>query len=112
MGEAYHQAGELANALYFLEKSAKLIREISTGGEGRDETEVTGENLLTLLALARYHLLPSVRGDFLAKLGRLAEARVEFERAASLTKDARERALLLARASACDGAAGGSPRAG
>jgi RNA polymerase sigma factor (sigma-70 family) len=51
-------------------------------------------------ALARYHLLPSVRGDLLSKLGRLAEARAEFERAASLTRNARERDLLLARAAA------------
>jgi len=51
-------------------------------------------------SLARYHLLPSVRGDLLAKLGRLAEARAEFERAASLTRNARERELLLARAAA------------
>ena len=49
-------------------------------------------------ALANYHLLPTVRGDLLAKLGRSEEARAEFERAASLTKNARERALLLARA--------------
>lgn len=49
-------------------------------------------------ALARYHLLPSVRGDFLFKLGRFAEARAEFERAAALTGNARERALLRARA--------------
>jgi len=49
-------------------------------------------------ALANYHLLPSVRGDLLAKVGRLGEARVEFERAASLTRNARERELLLARA--------------
>ena len=48
--------------------------------------------------LKSYHLLPSVRGDFLAKLGRLDEARVEFQRAASLTRNARERALLLERA--------------
>jgi len=48
-----------------------------------------------------YHLLPSVRGDFLAKLGRLTEARQEFERAASLTRNARERALLIERARAC-----------
>jgi predicted RNA polymerase sigma factor len=48
--------------------------------------------------LASYHLLPSVRGDLLAKLGRLDEARAEFERAASLTRNARERELLLARA--------------
>jgi predicted RNA polymerase sigma factor len=51
-------------------------------------------------ALASYHLLPSVRGDLLAKLGRFAEAREEVERAASLTRNARERELLLARAEA------------
>ena len=49
-------------------------------------------------ALKHYHLLPSVRGDFLAKLGRHAEARIEFERAAALTQNERERTLLLARA--------------
>jgi RNA polymerase sigma-70 factor (ECF subfamily) len=54
-------------------------------------------------ALEGYHLLPSVRGDLLAKLGRCDEARAEFERAASLTRNARERALLLARAAACAG---------
>ena len=52
-------------------------------------------------SLKNYHLLPSVRGDFLAKLGRLDEARAEFERAAALTRNARERALLLDRAAAC-----------
>ncbi|MCW2987696.1 MAG: polymerase subunit sigma-24, partial [Solirubrobacterales bacterium] len=50
--------------------------------------------------LRGYHLLPSVRGDLLAKLGRHAEAAAEFERAASLTENARERELLLGRASA------------
>jgi RNA polymerase sigma factor (sigma-70 family) len=49
-------------------------------------------------ALAAYHLLPSVRGDLLARLGRADEARAEFVRAAGLTRNARERALLLARA--------------
>ncbi|MBT1189362.1 RNA polymerase sigma factor [Streptomyces sp. CJ_13] len=49
-------------------------------------------------ALRAYHLLPSVRGDLLRRLGRRAEARAEFERAASLTRNARERALLLRRA--------------
>ncbi|MET9620991.1 MULTISPECIES: RNA polymerase sigma factor [unclassified Streptomyces] len=49
-------------------------------------------------ALDRYHLLPSVRGDLLAKLGRTAEARSEFERAADLTRNERERELLRARA--------------
>ena len=48
--------------------------------------------------LRHYHWLPSVRGDLLAKLGRGAEARAEFERAASLTRNAQEKALLLARA--------------
>jgi RNA polymerase sigma-70 factor (ECF subfamily) len=52
-------------------------------------------------ALDRYHLLPSVRGDLLAKLGRRAEARAEFERAAAMTRNARERELLVARAAAC-----------
>ena len=51
--------------------------------------------------LAGYHLLPSVRGDLLARLGRAAEARAEFERAAALTRNARERELLLERAAAC-----------
>jgi predicted RNA polymerase sigma factor len=48
--------------------------------------------------LASYHLLPAVRGDFLFRLGRFDEARTEFERAASLTRNARERELLMARA--------------
>ena len=52
--------------------------------------------------LASYHLLPSVRGDFLTKLGRFAEARAEFERAAGLTRNARERTLLVERAAACE----------
>jgi predicted RNA polymerase sigma factor len=51
-------------------------------------------------SLANYHLLPSVRGDLLAKLGRHAEARAEFERAARLTQNARERKLLEDRAAA------------
>ena len=52
-------------------------------------------------ALKAYHLLPSVRGDLLCKLGRLEEARTEFERAAAQTRNERERNLLLARAAAC-----------
>jgi RNA polymerase sigma factor (sigma-70 family) len=61
-------------------------------------------------AMQTYHLLHSVRGDLLAKLGREVEARAEFERAAALTRNARERDVLLARAAACDaaGAATGS----
>ncbi len=52
-------------------------------------------------ALRGYHLLPSVRGDLLLKLGRRREAKVELERAAHMTANARERALLLARAASC-----------
>jgi RNA polymerase sigma-70 factor (ECF subfamily) len=54
-------------------------------------------------ALGGYHLLPSVRGDLLKRLGRFAEAQTEFERAAALTRNARERELLLDRARACAG---------
>ncbi len=59
------------------------------------------DRLLPDRSLKDYHLLPSVRGDLLSKLGRQDEARSEFERAASLTKNSREQALLLARAAAC-----------
>jgi RNA polymerase sigma factor (sigma-70 family) len=52
-------------------------------------------------SLENYHLLPSVRGDLLKKLGRTDEARAEFERAASLTRNTRERELLMGRARAC-----------
>jgi RNA polymerase sigma factor (sigma-70 family) len=54
-------------------------------------------------SLKSYHLLPAVRGDFLSKLGRSSEARHEFERAAGLTRNARERELLLRRATDVDG---------
>jgi RNA polymerase sigma factor (sigma-70 family) len=60
--------------------------------------------------LRTYHLLPSVRGDFLAKLGHTQQARLEFERAASLTRNARERQLLLERAASCAGSPGNGPR--
>jgi RNA polymerase sigma factor (sigma-70 family) len=56
------------------------------------------EALLSEPSLKSYHLLPTVRGDLLAKLGRFDEARAEFERAASLTRNAREREILLERA--------------
>jgi RNA polymerase sigma factor (sigma-70 family) len=57
--------------------------------------------LITEPSLQNYHLLPSVRGDLLVKLGRLEEACAEFERAAALTRNGRERELLLERARAC-----------
>jgi RNA polymerase sigma factor (sigma-70 family) len=53
-------------------------------------------------ALRNYHLLPTVRGDLLAKLGRKSEARAQFERAAALTRNAREREFLLGRAGDCE----------
>ena len=61
------------------------------------------ETLTGTPQLAGYHLLPSVRGDLLDRLGRTAEARREFERAAAMTGNVRERALLLARAEALRG---------
>jgi RNA polymerase sigma-70 factor (ECF subfamily) len=63
--------------------------------------------LTAVRSLENYHLLPSVRGDLLKKLSRFDEARAEFERAASLTRNARERELLLDRARAC--VAGSTP---
>ncbi|RJG11689.1 RNA polymerase sigma factor [Massilia cavernae] len=59
------------------------------------------DRLMAEPQLKHYHLLPSVRGDLLAKLGRYGEAKAEFERAASLTHNTRERDLLLARARDC-----------
>lgn len=60
------------------------------------------DELNTEPSMREYHLLPSVRGDLLLKLGRYDEARTEFERAASLTENERERILLLNRAAACN----------
>ena len=59
------------------------------------------DTLTSESSLDGYHLLPSVRGDFLKKLGRSGEAQAEFERAASLTRNLRERELLLERAATC-----------
>jgi RNA polymerase sigma factor (sigma-70 family) len=59
------------------------------------------DGLVAERSLENYHLLPTVRGDFLIKLGRFEEARAELERAASLTRNTRERALLLERARSC-----------
>lgn len=57
-------------------------------------------------SLQAYYLLPSVRGDLLVKLGRLTEARVEFEQAAALARNVRERELLLERVRAAESALG------
>jgi RNA polymerase sigma-70 factor, ECF subfamily len=59
------------------------------------------DNLISDARLSTYHLLPSVRGDLLEKLGRFDEARTEFTRAAALAQNARERVLLLGRAASC-----------
>ena len=67
------------------------------------------DGLLSEPSLRAYHLLPAVRGDLLFKLGRMAEARAEFERAAALTRNARERDLLLGRAAAAGGATSATP---
>ena len=67
------------------------------------------DTLLNEPSLQTYHLLPSVRGDLLARLDRLSEAGTEFERAANLTRNSKERALLIARALQCTAAARGEP---
>jgi predicted RNA polymerase sigma factor len=80
----------------------ELNRAVAVGmayGPGAALTLV--DQLIDDPSLKDYHLLPSVRGDLLVKLGRHAEARTEFERAAALTRNARERTLLLDRAAAC-----------
>jgi predicted RNA polymerase sigma factor len=69
--------------------------------EGPAAGLVLADALTNEASLKHYHLLPSVRGDFLFRLGRFEEARAEFERAAALTRNARERAVLTARAAAC-----------
>jgi RNA polymerase sigma factor (sigma-70 family) len=80
----------------------ELNRAVAVGmAEGPAAGLAITDALTGLRTMQYYHLLPSVRGDLLARLGRNAEARAEFERAAGLTANTRERALLLARAAAC-----------
>jgi len=69
---------------------------------GPDQALELVDALLTEPALSSYHQLPSVRGDLLERLGRRDKARAEFERAASMAQNSRERALLLDRARACE----------
>jgi RNA polymerase sigma factor (sigma-70 family) len=77
----------------------ELNRAVAVGmAYGPAEGLALADALLDEPALRHYHLLPSVRGDLLAKLGRHEEARAEFRRAAGMTRNERERALLLARA--------------
>ena len=80
----------------------ELNRAVAVGmAFGADAGLALVDALVTEPSLASYHLLPTVRGDLLEKLGRNAEARLEFERAAGMTRNARERDVLLARAAAC-----------
>jgi RNA polymerase sigma factor (sigma-70 family) len=82
----------------------ELNRAVAVGmAFGPAEGLALADALASEPALATYHLLPAVRGDLLAKLGRASEARAEFERAAGMTHNARERDLLLERAAACAG---------
>jgi RNA polymerase sigma-70 factor (ECF subfamily) len=84
----------------------ELNRAVAVGmADGPQSGLVLVDALRSEPSLKNYHLLPSVRGDFLSRLGRFDEARPEFERAASLTRNARERELLLARAAECARAA-------
>ena len=76
-----------------------LNRAVAVGmAEGPEAALSLVDELASEPSLRHYHWLPSVRGDLLAKLGRGDEARAEFGRAASLTRNAQEKALLLARA--------------
>ncbi|HYD02113.1 MAG TPA: hypothetical protein VEB22_12880, partial [Phycisphaerales bacterium] len=80
----------------------ELNRAVAVGmAEGPAAALPLVESLAGHPALRDYHLLPSVRADLLVKLGRTGEARTEFERAAALTRNERERTLLLERAAAC-----------
>src|SRR5262249_20450666 len=77
----------------------ELNRAVAVGmASGPSAGLAIADRLLSEPALSKYHLLPSVRADLLTKLGRDDEARAEFKRAASLTQNERERALLLERA--------------
>jgi RNA polymerase sigma-70 factor (ECF subfamily) len=80
----------------------ELNRAVAVGmAEGPEAGLAVLDGIAGDAALKNYHLLPSVRADLLRKLGRLDEARAEFQRAASLTQNSRERDFLLARAASC-----------
>jgi RNA polymerase sigma-70 factor (ECF subfamily) len=92
--------GELAQVMP--SPVVELNRAVAVGmADGPAAGLALADALVAEPSLKNYHLLPSVRGDLLLKLGRREEARQEFERAASLTRNERERALLLERAAAC-----------
>jgi RNA polymerase sigma factor (sigma-70 family) len=97
----WRQIATLYDALVRLRPTpvVRLNRAVAVGfAHGPEAGLALADELLTDRTLRDYHLLPSVRGDLLAKLGRPAEARVEFARAAALTKNVAERNFLLRRA--------------
>lgn len=97
MADLYAQLAQVAPS-----PVVELNRAVAVAmGEGPQAGLAVLEPLRDEPTLAAYHLLPTVRGDLLAKLGRTAEAKAEFERAATMTRNERERALLLDRAAAC-----------
>ena len=99
----WHQIASLYEALARVAPSpiVELNRAVAVGmAYGPAAGLAVADTLLEEPVLRGYHLLPSVRGDLLHRLGRVAEARAEFARAASLTANSRERDLLLARAAA------------
>jgi RNA polymerase sigma factor (sigma-70 family) len=94
IAELYGQLSELVPS-----PVVELNRAVAVGmASGPSAGLAIADRLLSEPALSKYHLLPSVRADLLKKLGRHDEARAEFERAASMTRNERERALLLDRA--------------
>jgi RNA polymerase sigma factor (sigma-70 family) len=97
MAELYAALGQIAPS-----PVVELNRAVAVAmAFGPDAGLAIVDGLVSEPSLKGYHLLPSVRGDLLARLGRFDEARTEFERAASLTRNVRERELLVARAAAC-----------
>jgi len=93
----YGRLGEVSpSPIVDLNRAVALSMAVGPGPALELVDELTAEG-----SLEGYHLLSSVRGDLLVRLGRLDEARGEFERAASLTRNTRERTLLLERAAAC-----------
>ncbi len=98
ISELYGELGEVAPS-----PIVELNRAVAVGmARGPAAGLELVDPLVSDPALENYHLLPSVRGDLLKKLGRMEEARADFERAASLTRNAREKNLLLERARSCD----------
>jgi RNA polymerase sigma-70 factor (ECF subfamily) len=97
IAELYEALGQLAPS-----PIVELNRAVAVGmAHGPAAGLAVIDTLTSEPSLKAYHLLPSVRGDLLAKLGRSSDARAEFERAADLTRNTRERELLLRRAQAC-----------